>query len=336
MTTDPGKVVVTGGAGFIGSEMISQLVSSGDDVTVIDNLVSGKRENLDPFLDQGVRLLTTDIRDIEAVSAAIKGADVVYHLACLGVRHSLHSPVENHEVNASATLNLVKASLESGVGRFVHVSSSEVYGTCPEVPMGENSPTHPTTVYGAAKLAGECYVRAYHTSYGYDTVVLRPFNAYGPRSHHEGDSGEVIPKMMLRAKSGKPLIIFGDGEQTRDFTYVADTVKAIISAGNSSDAIGQTINIGSGQETTINDLSEKIISTVGRNDVQIEHHSGRPGEVPRLCADSSKARDILGYQPTVDLFDGLGRLNDWYALSGVSPERLLEKEVVMNWVGEQL
>jgi len=190
------RILVTGGAGFIGSELVRQAVASGAYVTVVDNLVNGKTSNLSSIQEDRIRLEVQDIRNIDAMSALISDADLVFHLACLGVRHSLHAPLENHEVNAAGTLALLEIARKYGAERFVYVSSSEVYGTAMWVPMAEAHPTFPKTVYGAAKLAGECYTRAYYETYRYPTVVVRPFNSYGPRCHHEGDSGEVIPKFM--------------------------------------------------------------------------------------------------------------------------------------------
>lgn len=324
-------ILVTGGAGFIGSELVRQLAARGDVVLVVDNLVNGTRENIAGAISAGVELMEADVRDVEAIRPRLRDVSVVYHLACLGVRHSVHAPHENHEVNATATLRLLAACREADVPRFVHVSSSEVYGTASWTPMTEEHPTFPCTVYGASKLAGECYARAFFRTYGYPTCVVRPFNAYGPRSHHEGDSGEVIPKFLLRCLAGKPMIVFGDGTQTRDFTYVSDTAAGILLAGESDAAFGATINLGSGQEVTINDLAHTVAEAAGKPDAAIEHDEPRPGDVLRLCADVSLARARLGYAPTVSLVEGLRRLLEWYDEQGVSAERLLEREVVRNW-----
>lgn len=325
------RTIVTGGAGFIGSELVRQLAERGARVTVIDNLVNGKRENLTGLPPDRVTLLDHDIRDLPAYATLLREADAVYHLACLGVRHSVHSPIENHEVNATGTLRILEASRGAAVPKFIYVSSSEVYGTARWAPMSEEHPTFPCTVYGGSKLAGEAYARAFHRTYGYPTVVVRPFNTYGPRSHHEGDSGEVIPKFLLRCLAGKPMVIFGDGMQTRDFTYVSDSARGIILAGTETAAIGRTINLGSGAEVTVTDLARAVAQITGRPDADIVHDEGRPGDVLRLCADMSKARTLLGYEVRVPLAEGLSRLLEWYRAQGVSPEELLRNEVVRNW-----
>ncbi len=327
------RVLITGGAGFIGSELVRQIVAQSPSRTiVVDNLVNGKRENLTELLatDQ-IELVVADIRDQDRMAELMSGVDIVFHLACLGVRHSIHSPIENHEVNATATLQLLMSARAAGVSRFVYVSSSEVYGTARWVPMTEEHPTWPMTVYGSAKLAGECYTRAFFETYGYPTVVVRPFNAYGPRCHHEGDSGEVIPKFLLRSMAGQPLVILGDGTQTRDFTYVSDTATGILMAGLNDAAIGQTINLGSGFEITINDLAKEIAAIVDRSDISVIHDKPRPGDVLRLYAESKKSTELLGFNPQVSLAAGLLELKKWYLSLDLSPEVLLENEFVRNW-----
>ena len=327
--------LVTGGAGFIGSELVRQLAARGERVVVVDNLVNGSRQNLEALPPDRVTLAEADVRNEDAIVPHLRRASVVYHLACLGVRHSVHSPIENHEVNAEATLRLLGACRALGVPRFVYVSSSEVYGTARWAPMNEDHPTFPCTVYGASKLAGECYARAYYRTYGYPTVMVRPFNTYGPRSHHEGDSGEVIPKFLLRCLAGRPMVIFGDGTQTRDFTYVSDTARGIILAGTTDAAIGRTINLGSGSEVSINDLAGTVAGVAGRTTPEVTYDEPRPGDVLRLCADMSEARRLLGYEVSVSLEQGLRHLLDWYSAQGVSPEQALEREVVRNWTAAE-
>ena len=330
-SSERARCLVTGGAGFIGSELVRQVAAVGCDVTIVDNLVNGKRENVNEVLGDKVRLEVADIRDAALMGRLLENVDVVYHLACLGVRHSIHSPEENHEVNASATLALLIRAREAKVKRFVYVSSSEVYGTAQKVPMTEDYPPSPNTVYGASKLAGDCYTRAFWRTHGFPTVVVRPFNSYGPRSHHEGDSGEVIPKFLLRTMARRPMVIFGDGSQTRDFTYVEDTARGILLAGTTDAAVGETVNLGQGSESTINDLADLVRQVLRRPDAETEYADPRPGDVLRLYADIAKARSLLGYTPTVSLLEGLTRLKTWYEAQGIPPEELLQKERVKTW-----
>jgi UDP-glucose 4-epimerase len=331
MQLEKTQILITGGAGFIGSELVRQVAPRCARVVVVDNLVNGRRENLSGIIGGHVELVAVDVRDRVRISELLQGIDIVFHLACLGVRHSIHSPRENHDVNATATLDLLRAARQAGVQRLVYTSSSEVYGTAKWAPMTEDHPTFPMTVYGASKLAGECYVRAFHRTYDYPAVVVRPFNAYGPRCHHEGDSGEVIPKFMLRCLAGLPMVVFGDGSQTRDFTYVADTARGIIAAAGCDAAIGQTINLGSGAEITINNLARAVAAAAGQREAQVTHDIPRPGDVLRLYADSRRAQELLGFAPTVGFSEGLAKLRDWYRASGRSPEELLEAERVRNW-----
>lgn len=325
------KILVTGGAGFIGSELVRQLAEAGYKVIVVDNLANGSRENLADVLSDQVRLVVADIRDKQAINDLLHGVDIIFHLACLGVRHSIHSPEENHEVNATATLKLLTLARDAAVRRFIYISSSEVYGTACYVPMTEEHPTFPMTVYGAGKLAGECYTRAFYKTYLFPTVIVRPFNTYGPCCHHEGDSGEVIPRFLVRCMAKQPLIIFGDGKQTRDFTFVSDTASGIILAGFSESAIGETVNLGSGQEITVNKLAKEVLSIVGNHDTKVIWDAPRPGDVIRLCADTVKAQKMLGFKPKVSLKEGLSKLRDWYISSDKTPQQLLQQEILYNW-----
>lgn len=332
MKLEDKHILVTGGAGFIGSELVRHLAYRNSRILIVDNLANGKRENVADLLSERVNLEVADIRDKERMNELMESVDVVFHLACLGVRHSIHSPHENHEVNATATLGLLEIARRQNVGRFVAVSTSEVYGTARQVPMKETHPTFPMTVYGASKLAGECYARAYYQTYGYPTVVVRPFNTYGPRCHHEGDSGEVIPKFILRCLAGEPMVIFGDGSQTRDFTYVSDTAWGIALAGIVDEAVGKTINIGYGGEISIGELAHKVALTVGCPESAVIHKSPRPGDTLRLYADVELARKTLEFQPSVNLADGLTKLKNWYLSLGTKPKKLLEQESVYNWL----
>lgn len=320
--------LVIGGAGFIGSSLVRHLAQRGP-VRVLDDLSTGREENIAGVDD--VDFVEGSMLDTAVVDDSLKGVDTVFHLACLGVRHSIHQPERNHEVNATGTLRVLEAAHRRGVSRVVYVSTSEVYGTAQHAPMDEDHPTLPHTVYGGAKLAGEAYTRAYHRTYGLPTVVVRPFNAFGPRSHHEGDSGEVIPKFVVRANNGLPPIVFGDGTQTRDFTYVDDTARGIAAAAESDAAIGETLNLGSGSEISILALAEIVTKAVGRPDLQPEFHDPRPGDVLRLIADSSKAAALLGWQPQLSLEQGVDRLLAWHAEQGTDWGAALREDIPHNW-----
>jgi UDP-glucose 4-epimerase len=320
--------LLIGGAGFIGSTLARLLAESGP-LRVLDNLSTGRASNLDGI--EGVELMIGSVLEPDTLEAALEGVRTVYHLAALGVRQSIHSPLANHEVNASGTLHVLEAARRRGIERFVYTSTSEVYGTARSVPMREDHPTFPHTVYGAAKLAAEAYVRAYSITYGLPTVILRPFNAFGPRSHHEGDSGEVIPRFLTRAMNGLPPVIFGDGSQTRDFTFVEDTARAIAAAGAAEGVVGATLNVASGKEVAISQLGRLVLEAVGRQELGVSYVSSRPGDVHRLMGDATKIRQELGWEPTTSLVDGLRKLLDWHKQNETDWAAALAEETERNW-----
>ncbi|WP_236900744.1 dTDP-glucose 4,6-dehydratase [Cryobacterium arcticum] len=328
------RVLVTGGAGFIGSHLVDTLLARGAaQVRVLDNLVNGTRENLAHLDDNpSVSLITGDVRDRAARDAALTDIDIVYHLACLGVRHSLHDPVENHLVNASGSLDMLISAREHVVDRFIYVSTSEVFGTAQYAPMDEQHPTWPETVYGGGKLAGEAYARAFYRTYGMDTVVVRPFNTYGPRSHFEGDSGEVLPRTIVRLLAGHRPLIFGDGEQTRDFMHVSDTANALALLAKASGAAGQTLNLGSGTEVTMNELCAAVALAARRPDLTPEHVEARPGDVRRLIGDPTRMRTLTGFEPRVGFDDGVAQLVDWFSNNRQTRSEMLDRVADRNWL----
>jgi UDP-glucose 4-epimerase len=247
------------------------------------------------------------------------------------VRHSIGHPVENHEVNATGTLLLLGESRRAGVRRFVHVSSSEVYGTARYTPMDENHPTFPETVYGAAKLAGECYSRAYHQTYGFPTIVVRPFNNFGPRSHHEGDSGEVIPRFAVWALNGMPPVIFGDGKQTRDFIYVEETAHWLRRIAECDALVGQTINLASGQETSVLALADLVYDAAGNGRVAPEFQPARPGDVRRHLAATGRAKQLIGLHTHITLEEGIRRTVAYLRATPGGTAGLLQKTQAVNW-----
>lgn len=299
---------------------------------VIDNLANGKRKNLaHHFQNPKFEFMLGDIVNVDDTRRALKDIDIVFHLACLGVRHSISYPVENHQVNALGTLAVLEGAVKEKVSRFIYCSSSEVYGTAITVPMKEDHPTYPCTVYGASKLAGEAYARAYNLTYGLNTIIVRLFNTYGPRSHYEDFSGELIPRSIVRALCNSTIVIFGDGKQTRDFTYVKDSVRGMLSVLKTDKTIGNTYNIGSNSEISINEVVHLIIQSVGNLKVKIKHLEDRPGDVLRLYADSSRFRDLTGWKPEVSFRRGILETISSFRSQFSDPHLLLKQSKEVNW-----
>jgi UDP-glucose 4-epimerase len=326
------RCLVTGGAGFIGSHLVDHLVAENWAVTVLDDFSTGTRANLSEAQSRGdVRIAQGSILDPQAVDAAIAGSDLVFHLAVQCVRRSLGEPLSNHEVNATGTLNVLEAARQRRIRRFIYCSSSEVYGNCGREPLVETMAVcEPATVYGAAKLAGEHYAKAYWQTYGLPTIVVRPFNTYGPREHTSGDLAEVIPRFVIRVLNGLPPVIFGTGENGRDFTYVTETVRGIALAAGCDVLVGRTVNIAHGEMVTVRQVAEAIARLCGRTGLAPRFIEPRPGDVLALRADTRLARETLGFAAEVKLEDGLRCYIDWFRATYSDPAALLENDI-RNW-----
>ena len=309
------KCLVTGGAGFIGSHLTGLLLRKGARVVVVDDFSSGSPANLAGYAEYAqkglLQCVKADILDYDPVARLTEGTDYVYHLACRNVRLSLAQPTSVHEVNATGTLNMLKAAVSAGVKRFLYCSSSEVNGTANIVPMPEEYHFKPETIYGASKLAGEYYTNVFYKAGWLDTVIVRPHNNYGPREHYKGYLGEVIPRFILRALAGLPPQIYGDGKQTRDFTYVTETVDFIYKSMLAPQCSGMTLNICHGEEVSIGRIAE-LVAELTHCAAKPQYLSGRPSDVLRLFGDPTLLRNTLGSSPQIDIRSGLKLTIDWF------------------------
>jgi UDP-glucose 4-epimerase len=299
------RALVTGGSGFIGGAIAASLRAD-NDVRTLDT---------DPDPPPGVTGIEGDVRDARAVDEAVEGVDVVFHQAAIvSVDRSIDEPVESHTVNATGTLRVLEAARRHGA-RVVAASSAAVYGDPEGVPVAETAPLEPTSPYGLNKLALDHYLRLYHDLYGLDTVALRYFNVYGP-GQTGGDYAGVIEAFLRAARSGEPLTVHGDGDQTRDFVHVDDVVRANLLAAE-TDAVGAAYNVGTGESVTVRGLADRIRRAVG-SDSPVVHGDARDGDIRHSRADLTRAREGLGYRPTVDLGEGLATLVDERAGAGAS------------------
>lgn len=320
------KTIVTGGAGFIGSNLTKLLLNKKHHVLVIDDFSVGKKENLTQ--NKNLEIVKADVRDLSKMKILLKGADVVYHLATQCIRKSINDPFLVHSVNTEGTLSMLEAAKTNNIKKFLYVSSSEIYGTAIKVPMIESHPLNPTTIYGASKLAGEYYSQAYLRTYNLPITIVRPFNTYGYNEHFEGSYGEVIPRFVIRALNGLSLQIFGDGSQTRDFTFVTDTANGINLVAEKG-KIGEIYNIARGQEISILDLAKIIIKILGVN-VKIEFLPERPGDIKRLFANVSKARKELKFSTEYAITKGVIEYIKWFK-DNFDPKDTLKYYEERNW-----
>jgi nucleoside-diphosphate-sugar epimerase len=303
------RVLVTGGAGFIGSNLVRALLERGDDVRVLDNFSTGNRVNLEGL---DVEIIEGELRSYERVHNAVRGTEVVYHLGALGsVPRSVQDPLTSSAVNVEGTLNVLLAARDEGIRRVVFSSSTSVYGSSRTLPTGEDTPPDPISPYGVAKLAAERYCISFSRVYeSFESVVLRYFNVFGPRQSPSSQYAAVVPLFITAIADGEPVVIHGDGEQSRDFTYVGNVVDATLSAGTAVGASGQIFNVAAGEPASVNAVADAIGAILDKQ-VEKRHVDPRPGDIRDSWADLSKAERILAYSPQVGLEEGLRRTIDY-------------------------
>ena len=305
------KVLVTGGGGFIGSHSVDRLLAEGHDMRVLDNFATGRRENL---LDvrSDIELIEGDIQSYERVSNAVRGCEVVLHQAALpSVPRSVQDPLTSNATNVTGTLNMLLASRDAGVKRVIYASSSSIYGAGPELPKYEHLVPQPISPYAVAKLAGEGFCRSFWEVFGLETVALRYFNVFGPRQDPLSQYAAVIPNFITALMDGRAPTVFGDGEQSRDFTYVGNVVAGNMLAMHAEGVGGRVFNIAAGQRTSLNALLRALERLTGRH-VEPSYEEPRPGDVRHSQADVSAAERDLGFRPEVSLEVGLRLTLDWF------------------------
>lgn len=303
--------LVTGGAGFIGSHLAASLVEQGAGVRVLDNFSTGKRENLAPILGK-IDLVEGDITDPRICAHACAGVRFVLHQAALpSVPKSIADPVSSHRTNVDGTFNMLLAARDAGVRRFVFAASSSAYGESPALPKTESMPTQPLSPYAVQKLAGENYCRVFAEVYGLETLSMRYFNVFGPRQDPASQYAAAIPAFVTAIIGDRPPTVYGDGEQTRDFTYIENVIKANLAAARATKTHGEVLNIACGEPVTVNAIIREINTILGK-DVRPEYVAQRPGDIKHSWADISLAAEKIGFAPAIPLAEGLRRTIVWY------------------------
>ena len=309
------KFLITGGAGFIGSNLADALITQGGSVRIIDNFATGYRENLDE-ISGDFEFIEGDLNDDTKLRQALEGVEVVFHEAALpSVPRSVANPKETHEACVNATFKLLLAAKEAGVRRLIYAASSSAYGDQPTLPKIETMLPEPLSPYAAAKLMCEYYCQVFTRVYGLETISLRYFNVFGPRQDPSSEYSGVISRFIDALMTGKTPIIYGDGEQTRDFTYIANVVNANIRAAETTRGIGEVMNAANGDRVTLNELLEVLKKITGKENVQAEHREARSGDVKHSQADNARARECLDYEKLVGLEEGLRRTIEWWQTS---------------------
>jgi nucleoside-diphosphate-sugar epimerase len=306
------RYLVTGGAGFIGSNMVDELLRRGQEVTVLDDFSSGKEENLAKALKK-IRLVRGDICDLETAREASEGADYVLHLAArTSVPRSVKDPIETNRVNIDGTLNVLVAARDAKARRVVYAASSSAYGETPTLPKLESMPSEPISPYGVTKLVGEMYAQVFGRAYGLENVSIRYFNVFGPRQDPTSQYSGVLSRFMLAIIDGAAPVVYGDGEQSRDFTYIDNVVDVTLRACEAPGVSGRVFNGGTGLRITLNDVL-KLLGKITGSPVRAKYDQPRAGDILHSQADIAMVREMLGYNPIVDFEDGLRRTWKWYS-----------------------
>lgn len=304
--------LITGGGGFIGSNMVRFLLTKGQKVRVLDNFETGKRENL-AEVKSDIELIEGDIRDMSVVKRAVDGADVVYHLAALGsVPRSIKDPATTHDVNVNGTFNVALACKDAKVRRVVFASSSSVYGQSPVLPQHEDLPLAPISPYGATKATAEIYFRSFYATYGLQSVCLRYYNVFGPRQDPTSQYAAAIPLFVSALMRNQSPRIFDDGEQSRGFTYIENVLNANWLAANAKETHGEAINISTSNAVTVNTVVNTISKLLGKESIKPVYAPARPGDIKHSLADVRRAKELIGYEPLVTFEQGIAKAIDWY------------------------
>ncbi len=306
------NVLVTGGAGFIGSNLADELIRQGAKVKIIDNLCTGFRENLEEITGD-FDFIEGDINDDSALKKAIENVEIVFHQAALpSVPRSVDNPAETHEACINATFNLLLKAKENGVRRVVYAASSSAYGDQEISPKVETMRPDPLSPYAVAKLVGEYYAQVFHRAYGLETLCLRYFNVFGPRQNPSSQYSGVISRFVDALAKGEQPVIYGDGEQTRDFTFVANVVNANLKAAQTDKGIGEVMNVANGEAISLNELFKVVQVLLERPDIKVRYEAPRKGDIIHSLADNSKAIEYINYEKIIGLEDGLSKTIDWW------------------------
>jgi UDP-N-acetylglucosamine 4-epimerase len=315
------KVLVTGGAGFIGSHLVDSLLAAGNEVVCLDNFATGRKQNLEQaYRNKNFQLIEADIRQLDTCREAVKGAQFVFHHAALGsVPRSINDPVSTNEVNVGGFVNMLTAAKDAGVKRFIYAASSSTYGNHPGLPKVENLIGEPLSPYAVSKYVNELYAQVFGRTYGMETIGLRYFNVFGERQHPEGAYAAAIPRFITGIMKGESPLIHGDGTNSRDFTYIENAVQAnfLAASTRNPEAINQVFNIAYGEATTLNELTQTIMELLAEQnpsirEVDIKYGPERIGDIRHSLANIERARSILGYKPLVNIREGLQKCVKWH------------------------